>query len=130
MASITELEQQVKEDDEILDVPIYKRNGEPYLGPDEKVATIGVIGSESRKFKADRERAVRKLSRSGREVSSLEMRIAGAACAVKRWHGWMDGEEAADLTPENLKRVLTVEHILQQVEAGIDRRAVFFDGES
>lgn len=132
MASITELKAQASKDEEAVAVPIYQRNGEPYLGPDGEPCTISVIGSESAKYKRDAARAVREIVNTGRTATTEEIRVEKALCAITDWSGWTlgDDETLAEPTPENLRTVLSLEHIRNQVEAGIDRRSAFFESAS
>lgn len=123
----------VAQEDEGVAVPIYQRNGDPYLAADGTQATITVVGSESKRYRAARHQQYRRISkrvRSGRaDATPEEMErdaLDLAAAAVVGWHGWEDGKKPLDLTPENVRRLLAYDHILDQVQAGIQRHAGFF----
>jgi hypothetical protein len=129
MADIGEVAAAVEQDEEVADIPIYQKNGDPYLGADGSPSTVGVIGSESKEYN----RALDKIARKGmrRGVPSAEetrdRRIDLAAAAVKRWSGWESGGKPFDFSPKNVKHLLGAQHILEQVEAGISRHADFFE---
>ena len=46
--NIQELDQIMAQDEEGAVIPIYQKNGEPYLALDETQSTITVVGTESR----------------------------------------------------------------------------------
>jgi hypothetical protein len=67
MADFNEIQTEVAQDEEIVDVPIFKKDGSPFLAPDgETQCTIGVRGSDAKKVKAAREANQRKLLRDRR----------------------------------------------------------------
>jgi hypothetical protein len=46
------------------------------------------------------------------------------------WHGWESGTKPLDCTPENVRLVLAIEHIRDQVDEAIRGHADFFTGSS
>lgn len=134
MASINDVEQAVKRDEEVVDLTIYDKQGDPYLAADGSEATIGVLGSESAAYRKAEARASRRIVKARRTRLKDEdirvHRIDRATAAVVRWHGWEDGKKALDCTPENVKRLLAFDHILEQVETGIQEHASFFAASS
>lgn len=134
MASIAEIQDAVKQENEVVDVPIYQRNGEPYVGLDGEPSTIGVVGAESDKYRQAQQKHLRKLTKGRRRNRTVEEALAArvdlAAQAVVRWSGWDDGKKDMDCTPENVRTVLGVDHILIQVEEGIEEHQRFFSSAS
>jgi hypothetical protein len=117
-------------------ITIYHPSGDPYRGADGKPATITVVGAESKRAIAARFDYVRRLrdERASKDPSEAERRdfsmeetqanrIENAAALVVDWSGWEDNEDRpVEPTLENIKMVLgTAEHILAQVEVGINR---------
>lgn len=128
---ITELPHEVAKDEEIIDVTIYRKDGEPYLAADGTPATIGVVGSEAKDYRRAEDAISRRMLRMGRRSTPddlRENRIAQHAACVRRWHGWEDDYDAdVPCTPENVKTLLgAAEHILDQVVAGVIGHASFF----
>lgn len=137
MADITQVREQVAQDEEVIDIPIVQKNGEPFLAKDGTTpATIGVVGSESKRYIAERDRQTKQLIRQNRrrggntETTPDELRanrVAMAAAAVVRWNGWESNGEPWPCEPENVKALLgSSADILEQVEDGIERHARFF----
>ena len=130
MANIKDIEAARKQEDEVVEVPIYDRAGEPYTAKGGEQATIGVVGKESteyRKAEARRTRALLKARRAQRtEQDVLNGRIDLAGACVKRWSGWEDGGKEWPCTPENVAELLTVPHILEQIEDAIEGHQRFF----
>lgn len=132
---LSTLKQEVAKDEEIVDIPIFAKSGEPYLARDGSQCTIGVIGSESGDFRKAEDAISRKALRPGRRTTPddlREQRIAQHAACVKRWHGWEDEHDAEiPCTPENVKTFLgAAGHVLDQVVAGIHGHASFFANSS
>ncbi len=127
---INTLKFKVAQDDTPVTIPIYQKDGDPYLAADGTPATIDVVGSESKRYKAARTQITKTMLRSRRarvEPEDLQRnRITMAAAAVTGWHGWENGSDALPCSEENIKSLLEVEHILDQVEAGIAAHADFF----
>lgn len=130
MADFNEIQSEIANDEEIVDLPISKKDGSLYLAADGSPATIGVLGSDAKKVKAARDANQRKLLRSRQQKTTPEdlraSRLAYACAAVVRWHGWMAGDQPFECTPENVRKMLGVDHILEQVEEGIAGHASFF----
>lgn len=130
MADIKDVEQQIANDETIVDIPIYQKDGEPYLAPDGSPSTIGVIGSESKRYRRQSDELARRAFRANRgkpkpdEIRKL--RIETAACAVERWHGWEKDGKPWACEPAHVQYLLAAPHILDQVEAGISEHASFF----
>lgn len=130
MADISTIEAQVAKDEEIADIPIYQKNGDPYLAADGSPATIGVTGTDAKRYVAMQATIQRRMLNQRRaklEPADIQRnRIDQASSGVGRWHGWENGDQPLDATPENVKGLLRVSHILDQVEAGIAAHSDFF----
>ena len=132
MASIKDIEKVVESQEEVVDITIRDPSGEPYRAKDGSPATIGVVGSESKTYKAAaalEARRMRNAALSGLDDEArARSRVNRAVAAVKRWHGWDDGKKELDCTPENVRALLSApaaEHILDQVERGVHGHALF-----
>lgn len=130
MASIQDIEKQVAQDEEVVDLAILQKNGDPYMGDDGSPSTIGVLGSEAKKYRLARDEQTRKLIRGGKGKLTIEenykARIDTAAAAVVRWHGWEEDGKTLPCSPEHIVKVLKHEHILVQVEMAIRDHTDFF----
>jgi putative IMPACT (imprinted ancient) family translation regulator len=109
---------------------IYQPGGDAYLAPDGKTeCTITVLGKESTLYRRADDAITRRALRSGRALTPEELRqnrIDRAAAVVTRWYGWeMDGQPA-ECERDNVRKLLRVQHILEQVEALIEGHAAFF----
>jgi len=133
MANLNEIKQMVAREDEGVAIPIYQKDGDPYLGADGEQATITVVGSESKRYRDAKHAQYRRMSkrvRSGRsdinpediERDAIEL----AAAAVTGFSGWEDGTKPLPYTPENVRLLLSFDHIFEQVQAGVQRHASFF----
>lgn len=125
----------VEQDEQVADIPIYQKNGEPYTALDGKTqSTVGVLGTESREYRKAKDAISREHLRTRRATLTPEdiraNRVRLAAAVVKRWNGWDDGKTELPLTPENLNQLLAVDHILEQVEEGRESHARFFTNAS
>lgn len=131
MASLKQVTSQIEKDEEGVVVAITQRNGQPYLAADGSPSTITVYGSEAPTYKKRRDAFYQELADSAEEADRHANRIALAACTVKAWHGW-EGEDGADIpcTVANARGLLSVEHILYQVEKGATQGADFFGASS
>lgn len=130
MASLEQVESAIAQDEEIVDVVIVQKNGDPYLGPDGKPCTWGVVGRESRSYQQAADAIARRASRPGYKITpetTREARLALALGASRRWSGWTDkaGKELP-FSPEDARKFLKSSDILEQVEAGISAHAAFF----
>lgn len=131
---IKKLAEIVANADEPVTITIYQPNGDPYLALDGSESTIDVVGSESKKYKAAKRQITNRLMNKRRAKVSAEdvekNAIFLAAAAVTNWHGWDDGKSEIPPTPENVRDLLEVEHIRDQVEDGIRGHADFFSNAS
>jgi len=134
--NIGEIKSLVAKENDGAAIPIYQKNGDPYLGADGEQSTITVVGSESKQYKAARHTQYRrmqkrvKLGRGEATPEELERDVLDlAAAAVVGFSGWEEGGEPLAFTPENVKLLLGFDHILDQVQAGIHRHASFFGDE-
>lgn len=97
-------------------------------------STMTIVGAESPRYKAAHNAILRKLMRLKKSENTPELigdnRIDQAAAAVVDWSGWTSGNVAAPCTPENVKAVLKLDHILEQVEEAIRGHARFFTSSS
>lgn len=127
MADIQKVvEGQIKGDETGVAIPILQRNGKPYLANDGSTATITVLGSESKAYRTMRDAIWRKNAEAQTEADTAESRIAIAIGAITDWHGWESNGAPVPFTADHAKPLLTLEHILLQVEGGIGRRSSFF----
>lgn len=129
MADFNEVAKQKQQDETPRPIYVFQRDAKPYLAPDGSRCTISVIGSEADSYRTNREKLQREAAESDVDSveSSANARIGSAAFACKEWNGWGPSMDAQPpCTAENLKVLLSVEHILVQVEAGIGRRSIFF----
>jgi len=127
----------VEQDNEPVKVEIYQPNGDPYLGgPDGKtISFFEVLGSESKVYKEARRAQQRRIFKRARAGGGATMTpeeserdaIELAASAVTGWGAWEANGEPLPLTPENVRAMLSVDHIFDQVNAGIQRHASFFE---
>jgi hypothetical protein len=136
MADFRTAQQSVQQDENVVDIPIFQKNGDPYLAADGTTqCTVGVVGAESRAARhaerTARQRYVRMLQTGGvvattddEEQESVEIEKT-AACVV-RWFGWTDGDSEYPCTPDNVRQLLAVPHIHTQVAAGVAKHAGFF----
>lgn len=135
--NIGDIKALVAKDDEGAVIPIYQKDGEPYMAADGKTpATITVVGSESKKYKAAKHaqyrRMQKRVKRGSGDATPEEIErdaIELVAAAVVGFDGWEDDGKPLVFTPENVKLLLGFDHILDQVQAGIHRHASFFGGE-
>lgn len=119
----------VAQDEEGVVVPINGRDDEPYLAADGSPATITVLGSESKKLRQVRDGQFKRLLKHRGKLEAKDIRenrIELAAAAVVSWSGWTANGAPFECTPGNVKALLEHEHILTQVEEGINRHADFF----
>lgn len=130
MPDLALLQQVAKSDETVVDVTIRDRSGAPYLAKDGTPATIGVVGSESKTYKDRKTKADRAAAKSGANVTMDELRRSYAVGGVVRWHGWEDGAKELECSADNVRVVLSLDHILHQVEAGIRRDADFLGSPS
>jgi len=130
MADITQLEQDLANDERVADIPIYQKNGAQYTAADGTPSTIGVTGSDAKRYRAEKHAIQREMlaqRRSRLEPEDITRnRIRQASAAVSRWHGWESAGKPLDCTTPNARALLKIEHILEQVEAGIDGHGSFF----
>ncbi len=130
MADIEQVLEQVQQDQTAIAVPILQRDGKPYPAADGSPATISVIGSESPSYRQKRDAFYRARAKELSEPNQNADRIAVAALGVTDWKGWSTNGTPLECTPENVHRLLGLEHILVQVEAALDRRGSFFSAVS
>lgn len=134
---ISKVHELVAQDDEGVVVTIYQRNGDPYLAADGSEATMTVLGSESKAYRAAERRQQRRLFKRMRvrsadvtpeetEAEAIEL----ASSAVIGWHGWESNGKPLDCKPEHVKALLGVKHIFEQVNAAIQGHASLFGARS
>jgi hypothetical protein len=124
----------VAQDEEVVDIPIFQKNGDPYLGLDGEPSTIGVVGTESKQYMAAEDAHRKRLfsmmrKRGGQAIDPTvarqeDIKVVLAACV--RWSGWDDGKKDLPFTTEAVRELLQFRHIFDQVKAGIDGHADFF----
>ena len=129
-----ELEKLVAADEDGVVITIHQKNGDPYLAADGTNATMTVVGSESKRYKAAKRATTdRMLNKRRSKLSAVEVEknaISQAAAAVIDWHGWEKDGNPLKCTPENVRLVLGLsDYILDQVQEGITGHTDF-SGES
>lgn len=117
-------------DEQGVEITIYNKNGEEYRAADDTPATITVTGTDAKKYRAEKHAIQREYMQSRKAKLSVEdvtkNRIRQASAGVTGWHGWESDGTALECTPENVRALLGIEHILEQVEAGITGHSAFF----
>lgn len=128
--STEKLDELLALDERRAEVTIYAKGGDPYLGANGEPSTITVVGSESKRVRDAQRASTKRLIRGRRSKLTPEdmeqNRIAVAAAAVVDWSGWEDGDSPLPCTPDNVRRLLQVPHILEQVESAVNGHADFF----
>ena len=118
------------EDEREATVTIYQKNGDAYKALDGSDSTMTVVGSESKRVREAKASLQKRLLKSRRTKMTPEdirvSRINTAASGVTGWHGWDISGKDADCTRDNVRDVLRLEHILEQIEAAITEHADFF----
>lgn len=131
---VSQLAAEVAKDETGAVIPIMKKDGTPYVGIDGKQSTITVMGNESKAYRAARDTITRRALQQRRvklePADVIRNRIDLATAAVTDWSGWDAGGKNIEPNAENVRKVLGVYHILEQVEDGIDRHADFFAQQS
>lgn len=128
---ISNLQKEVDRNEEVVDLPIYDAAGEPYVANDGSPCTIGVVGLDSSAVRAYDRKIQRKTLRQRTDTRTtpeqLEtQRIGRCVVGVKRWHGWTDEGEPAEVNDDNVRQMLkTAPHIFRQVEEGMRTHADF-----
>ena len=136
MADLQQARAVVEAQENAVEVPIFKPDGEPYLAEDGKSqCTISVLGSESKRYREAENRILHRMLKSQRRKRSADDirndQIEKAAAVTTRLFGWTDGDRALDASnPEDVRSLLSFDHILSQVEAGIVGHADFFRSSS
>lgn len=134
MADLAQVEAQVQKDEEVVDVPMFQKNGDPYLGSDGKQSTIGVVGSESKQYVQQRDKLTQRMIRRQQTKTTpkdlREQRIEQASSAVVRWSGWEDKGKPWPCEINNVRALLKHDHVLEQVESGIHQHSDFFEARS
>lgn len=131
---IQDVKKLVDQDNEGVVVTIYQPNGDPYLGADGQPSTITVLGSESKAYKEARRAQQRRIFKAARSGGVSQMTpeeserdaVALAASAVIDWSGWEANGQPLPCTQENVRALLGVDHIFDQVNRGIQQHASFF----
>lgn len=134
MADILKLQDEVARDEQGLTETIYQKDGDPYLAPDGSECTITILGMDAKRVRRTQDSIQRRLvQKHGRKFEPAEyrkQRIELAASAVTGWAGWTAGEQPLEYSNENTIALLSVEHILEQVEAILKGHAAFFKSAS
>lgn len=126
------LPQEAGREEEGVELPIFQKNGEPYVGMDGKQSTVTVVGNDSKAVREAERQNTQRVIRGGRTRLTPDQlhanRVNVAAAAVVGWNGWEKDGKAWPCTPENVRQLLhTVPHILRQVEEGVASHADFFE---
>lgn len=133
MAKLELIREQVAQDENIIDLPIYQKDGQPYLAADGVTpSTIGIFGSESKSIH-DAKQAIQRVFLASPKTrldpsDVFENRVALAAAGVARLTGWEgDDDQPMPYSRENaVVLISSADHILEQVEEGIKRHAAVF----
>jgi hypothetical protein len=127
----------IARDNEPVTITIYQPNGDPYLAADGSESTMDVVGAESELYRKAERRQQRRLFKRARlsqanikpeeaEAEAIELCASG----VVAWHGWEDDGKPWKCEHANVKLLLGVKHIFDQVNAGINGHASFFEKSS
>jgi hypothetical protein len=133
MADLAAVQQDLATDEEGVVVPILKKTFDPYLGADGKESTITVLGSDSKAYRRAMEANQRRAIKLAGRVTPADLdqnRIDQAAAACIAWSGWEVNGQPWAFSSENVKKLLEVRHILNQVEAAIEGHGRFFASSS
>lgn len=135
MADFKEVKAAAAADAEPVTVTIFQKDGDPYLGADGKPCTVSVIGTEAPSLQKARRKIVRAAQRramSGQLTDAdIDLRDRQElAAAVVGWSGWEVDGKPWPCTHANVMEMLSVEHVRNQVWAGVYQHAVFFEKES
>ena len=126
---IGRIDEVIAQDEELAVIPIYQKDGDPYLSASGEPCTISVYGPESKAAKKAKRSEWRALTKRAGQTVELDeyekTRIDKAVAVVAAWSGWESAGEPAECSPANVRALLQAEHILAQVEAGIARHAAF-----
>lgn len=124
----TKIAEEVAHDEIGYPLPIDQKDGDPYLASDDSPATITITGSDAKKYVHTKGVIQKRYLRAAKldPADILQNRIDQAAAAVLDWHGWEANGQPIECTPANVKALLSANHILEQVEAGIVAHARFF----
>lgn len=130
MADLQQAQEQIEAQETPVAIPIFKPNGEPYEAPDGTQCTISVLGSESKKARqADDINARRILQAQRRRLEPADIRrnqLEKAAALVTDFHGWEENGAPLEFNKDNVRKLLAFDHILDQVQRGINAHADFF----
>lgn len=127
MPDLKDVAKTVERSNEIVDIQIKDEHGELYVDGAGTPATIGVVGLDSKHYRAETEALGRRVARMPKvEQERVDWRRGLAACGVVRWSGWSDGDTPAECTREHVEQACRAGHILDQVETGIKEHARFF----
>ena len=130
MADLQLVTKQIEQDEQGTVIVVEQRGGEMYRAADGTPSTITVLGSESKTYRARRDAFYRELAKQEGEHDPQYSRLCIAACAVSAWHGWEANGVDLPCTEANVRALLTVEHILAQVEQAAAKGSGFFGGGS
>ncbi len=117
---------------------IYDELGELYVNSKKEKGTITVVGAESKLYKAGKHASYRRMQKrvkaTGRADTPPEEvereAVDLAVAAVIGIAGWETADgQPIPFTPESVRVLLSFDHILEQVNAGIHRHASFFGSE-
>jgi hypothetical protein len=132
---LQQVSQVVAESERVATITIYQPNDEPYRGADGEEATLSFTGSESKAYRHAREiiqrRTLRKQQTKLEPADILRNQVDLASAVVTGWSGWEDdnGQPAA-FSRDGVRQLLQAEHILSQLQEGINRHASFFGAPS
>ena len=126
---VSKIDEEIAHDEDSVAIPINKKNGDPYVGANGEDATISVTGVDAKKYKKVRDRIQKKnLNRSGKMETAelMKNRVDLAVAGSTGWSGWEANGASWEFNDENLRTLISKEHILEQVERGIKNHADFF----
>lgn len=132
---LSDFETLAEQEEEGATVTIHDRSGKEYMGKNDAGEAIPVVftivGAESKRVKAAKERVARRLLKSRRAkmepADILANRIEQAASAVIGWEALRDDNGSPlPCSVENVSTLLKHEHILEQVEEAIEGHRDFF----
>ncbi len=128
---ISNIAAEAAQDAQGVEVPIFRRDGEPDLAADGTQTTFTLLGPDAPQVRKVNDAQIRRAlkARRGSQVDIAEInanRIERAVAALVGWHGVEDKGKPVPLTQDSARAVLSDRHYLEQAEKGIDEHARFF----
>ena len=129
---ILELKKERDAEEVGVELPIFQKDGDPYLDKKGEQCTISVVGSDSKQVTGQHRRQQQKrLNRGAKKLTQMELEKAqmdSAVAGVTGWSGWDAEGEPAECSPDNVRLMfINAPWIQRQVEEGISSHSDFID---